>query len=260
LGQLTSFTVFFLMWSLQRRWHLPEGQKIRYLALADWAVLLIALYLSKGSEAGYSATSVVMLAVALISYFGLLWMKKRGEILGLTPLVAFFAVLIIYGTLTPLLGRLPVGDITASLGRDSTLTERTVNWAALVPVALTKPILGHGVGGFWTSDKIGKFYFPAHNGYLEVILVLGFVGLLIYSLFLLSSVRKARLQLIRDYDWGVLWICWLIMALLNNITESSLNSFSNMLMAVPLWLTVSYDRYGESSAQDASPPSELSER
>jgi O-antigen ligase len=105
---------------------------------------------------------------------------------------------------------------------------------------MSKPVLGHGVGGFWTTDKIGAFFFPAHNGYLEVLLVLGFVGLILISIFLISSARKAQNQLTREYDWGVLWICWLTMALLNNIAESSLNSFSSFLMAVPLWFTVSY--------------------
>ena len=32
------------------------------------------------------------------------------------------------------------------------------------------------------------------------------------------------------------------MALVNNIAESSLNSFGNILMAVPLWLTIIYRR------------------
>jgi len=241
-GQLTAFAAFFLIWSLQRRWRLPDSPKIRFLTLADLFILILALYLSKGSEAGYSATSLVMLAIGLICYSGLLWLRKKGTILGQNIIIAFFAILIIYGALTPLIGRLPVGDITSSLGRDSTLTERTVNWAALVPLAMTKPVLGHGVGGFWTSDKIGKFYFPAHNGYLEVVLVLGLVGLLLISIFLISLARKAQNQLTWEYDWGVLWLCWLTMALLNNITESSLNSFSNFLMAVPLWLSVSYKR------------------
>ena len=39
---------------------------------------------------------------------------------------------------------------------------------------------------------MSRYFYPAHNGYLEIILVLGFVGLLIMSLFLISSARKAR--------------------------------------------------------------------
>ncbi len=241
LGQLTSLAILFIIWTLQRRWRLPDSQKIRFLNLADFVILIIAIHLSKGAEAGYSATAIVMLAVSLICYSGLLWLKKKRKILSRNIVLAFFTFLIIYGTLTPLLGRLPIGDITSSLGRESTLTERTTIWANFVRVAMTKPVLGHGVGGFWTTERIRQG-FPAHNGYLEILLVLGFVGLLLISIFLLSSAGKAQNQLTREYDWGVLWICWLTMALLNNITESSLNTFSGFLMSVPIWLTVTHKR------------------
>lgn len=238
-GQLTSLAVFFLIWSLQRRWRLPRDQKIRYLTLADLSVLAIALYLSKGAEAGYSATSLVMLAVALICFSGLLWLKKKGKILGPGVIKSYVAFLIIYATLTPLMGRLPIGDISSSLGRNSTLTDRTKNWPGLVSVAMSKPMLGHGIGGFWTTERVHQG-FPAHNGFLEILLVLGFVGLFMISIFLIISAGRAHALMARDYDWGVLWICWLTMALLNNITESSLNPFSNFLVAVPIWLTLAH--------------------
>lgn len=241
-GQLTGFAALFLIWGLQRRWRQRHGPAVPFVTLADVILLVTALYLGKGSEAGYSATSIVMLAIGLAVFSALLFLKKRGKLVSRKAITVFFIALIVYGTMTPLLGRLPAADVSARLGRNSTLTERTHNWAALVPIALSKPLLGRGVGGFWTSFTMGRYFYPAHNGYLEIILVLGFVGLLIMSLFLISSARKARDQMTQDYDWGVLWICWLAMALVNNIAESSLNSFGNILMAVPLWLTIIYQR------------------
>jgi O-antigen ligase len=242
LGQLTCLAAFFLIWGLQKRWRARKGPNIRFLTLADMTVLATAVYLTKGSEAGYSATSIVMLAIGLITYAGLLFLKTKGKIVSRSLITVYFLVLIAYGTATPMIGRLPAGDVSARLGRDSTLTERTVNWAALVPVAMSRPLLGHGIGGFWTSDKIGKFYYPAHNGFLEIVLVLGLVGLLLFSVFLIASAHKAQNLLTENYDWAVLWICWLAMALVNNIAESSLNSFGNIMMAIPLWMTVIYKR------------------
>lgn len=242
LGQLTGLAAFFLVWNLRKRWRLPDSQKIRYLTLADSAILIIALYLSKGSDAGFSATSVIMLAVGLMLYFGFLWLKKKGVIPSRRMIMGYFAFLIFYGTLVPLIGKLPAGDITSIVGRDSTLTERTLHWAALVPAAMTKPFLGHGLGAFWTTKTMASFYWPAHNGFLEIVLVLGLVGLVLFSIFLVSSAGKAQNHLAREFDWGVLWICWLTMALLNNITESSLDSFANFLMSIPLWLVLSFSR------------------
>ena len=244
LGQLTSIAILFLIWNQQKRWRLPGGRKNRLITIADLSILGAALYLSKGSEAGFSATGYVMLAIALIGYIGLLLLKKMGTILNRNVLTLIIAFLIVFGVSTPLIGRLPGFDITSSLGRDSTLTQRTGNWALLVPVAWTKPLLGHGIGGFWTTARMDRFYYPAHNGYLEVILIQGFVGMFLMSMFLISSARQAQSQLTQEYHWGVLWICWLLMALLNSITESYLHSFTNLIMAIPLWMMLAH-RSGE---------------
>jgi O-antigen ligase len=79
----------------------------------------------------------------------------------------------------------------------------------------------------------------AHNGYLEVFLELGFAGLFFFTMFFLSSCWKAHKVLRYDFSWGSLWICNLLMCLLHNIAESSLNNFSSYLMASLLFLTVS---------------------
>ncbi len=83
-----------------------------------------------------------------------------------------------------------------------------------------------------------------HSGYLDVLLELGFVGIFLVSMFLLSSCRKAHREMSRDYDWAVLWICCLIMSVVHNITESSIQTFTSPLTAILLFLTVS------SSSQD----------
>jgi hypothetical protein len=63
------------------------------------------------------------------------------------------------------------------------------------------------------ANDIGE----AHNGYLEVVLALGFIGLTLWGIFLLSCCRKAQRMLFDDYDWGSLWICFLFMSLIHNI-------------------------------------------
>ena len=79
----------------------------------------------------------------------------------------------------------------------------------------------------------------AHNGYLEVCLGLGLVGLILTAMFLLSSTRRATALLIHDYDWSSLCICILLMAAVHNISESSFDSFQRLLMAMVLVLSVS---------------------
>jgi len=239
LGMLASIAVFFLIWSISRRWHRPDRAGFRYQTLVDMLILIAALWLLKG-PGSYSATAVVTLAAGLSCYIGLWLMKKIKIAMNPHISVVILALIIIYGTAVPFIGRLPAGDISSGLGRDSSLTGRSEIWADLVPAAMSRPILGHGFFSF-SARKISKQYANSHNGYLEVILGLGFVGLFLVSVFVLSSFRKAQRELRFEYDWAVLWICWIIMVLLNNITESTLHSFSSVTMAVLMWLTISYN-------------------
>ncbi len=247
LGQLSSFAVFFLVLGLMSKRKPGKEQLPRYRTYLDMLVLLIALLLLKGPPGGFSATSIVMLVAAILFYFGLLWMVKHQKRMIKNLFAILVALVIVYGISTALTGK-SLLDISSALGRDSTLTGRSEIWAALVPLAMQRPLIGHGFGGFWTPKILETYYFPAHNGYLEILLDLGFIGLIIIALFLISSGRKAQEAFMLEKEWGALWICWLLMTLINNITESSLNSFSGLLMGVPIWLAVTFGAWKSSRA------------
>jgi uncharacterized membrane protein len=78
-----------------------------------------------------------------------------------------------------------------------------------------------------------------------VLLDLGFVGLLLVSIFLLTSCVRAGKQLEKDFDWAVLWIGYLIMAAVHNIAESSFDTLTSQLTAVLVFLAAA-------SMQDSS--------
>src|SRR5262245_58266320 len=74
--------------------------------------------------------------------------------------------------------------VTATLGRDTTMTGRTDLWDAVLPLN-PNPLLGAGYESFWLGDRLKalwtRFWWQpnqAHNGYLEVYLNLGLLGLL----------------------------------------------------------------------------------
>ena len=100
--------------------------------------------------------------------------------------------------------------------------------------------MGGGFGVFWTARRQDLFQITgAHSGYLDVLLGIGFVGIILVSLFFLSSCRKAHRELSQDYGWGVLWICYIIMSVVHNMGESSIDSFTSYLTAIVLFFTVS---------------------
>jgi O-antigen ligase len=240
-GRLCLSAAFFFVWTLIRRWKghdIPVG---KYQTLADVSVFVLTLYLLTGppGEDQYSATALVSLGVGLLTFYVLLRKKPYGKIIGANTLMVMMALIMGLGILQPFWGGSTVTGFTSNLGRDTTLTGRTEIWASLVPDVLQQPILGSGFGSFWTSTirevhNIGE----AHNGYLDVVLSLGFVGLALWGIFLLSCCRKAHRVLFDDRDWGSLWICFLFMALIHNFTETSFGSFTTLLPAILLFLPV----------------------
>lgn len=85
-------------------------------------------------------------------------------------------------------------------GRDPTLTGRTSLWQIAWEKVLERPFLGYGYSGFWrgwagpSADvwlAIGWRPPHAHNGYLEIALQLGFVGVIIYAAVYLQALARA---------------------------------------------------------------------
>jgi exopolysaccharide production protein ExoQ len=239
LGRLCLIAAFFLIWTLVRRSHGRDVAPSKYQTYADMSILIPTLFLLSGPGGQYSATALTSLAGGLAALVGLLWMKKHKIILGANTWVVIMALIIGLGTIQPFMGGSSLKDFTPTLGRDMTLTGRTDIWAGLIPDVMRSPILGSGFGGFWIpttreAHQVGE----AHNGYLDVVLETGFVGLLFTAIFLLSSCRQAQKVMAYDFDWGSLWMCFLLMTLLHNISESSINSFTGSLTSIVLFLTI----------------------
>jgi exopolysaccharide production protein ExoQ len=238
LGRLCMVAAFFLIWSLIRRWQGNNPGVWKYQTHIEIIVLAITLWLITGG-AKTSATSLIALAMGLISYITFYFMKKAGKTIGAGLLMLVVAFMIIYGTTSVFTGQMKFGFIANVAGRDETLTGRTEIWARLLPVAMQKPIFGGGFGGFWTPATRETFRISgSHNGYLDVLIGLGFVGLVLTSIFLLSSCRRAHQVIDVDFDWGALWIGFIIMAVAHNVAESSISSFANQLSAILLFFSI----------------------
>lgn len=241
LGRLCLIAVFFLTWALVTGRRARAAAAAQPHALADASVLAIAGFIILGPGGQYSATALMSVSVGLALLWCLSWIRRRGMTLGANSLTLLILVVIAVGACQPFIGGSSVGRVSSSLGRDSTLTGRTEIWEGLTSEVSRQPLLGAGFGSFWTPAKrqmhdIGE----AHNGYLDLTLDLGFLGLLLMMAFLVSSVRRACRVGNSDYDWASLWICFLVMASVHNITESSINSFTSHLTAVLLFFSVAH--------------------
>ena len=239
LAYLCSISLFYFVWLFIMRSRGRDKIVVWYQKYIEILLIVISIYLFLGPNRSftYSATSVVVFIVGVTTCAGLLFLKKLNVIMSAKIFTIFIAAVIIYGTTLPFIGHLTIVDPTEMLGRESTLTDRDSVWAALIPFAEQKPVLGYGFGAFWTNERRNSLYFPAHNGYLDTILNNGYVGLFFLAMFLISNVRKARTSMSYDIEWGAFWFSFLLIAALRNMTESVVVYLSQSTPALLLFFS-----------------------
>jgi len=123
------------------------------------------------------------------------------------------------------------GGALESMGRNSTLTGRTDIWDALFKVHIN-PIFGTGFESFWLGERLAFLWtFPivdgiteAHNGYLEVYLNLGWVGLAFLAGLLWTGYKNVLRLLERDPEAGRLRLGYFVIAVVYNFTEAAIRS------------------------------------
>jgi exopolysaccharide production protein ExoQ len=121
--------------------------------------------------------------------------------------------------------------VLSVLGKDATLTGRTVLWAAVAQRIQDRPVLGYGYSAFWEAGTeaerlrtaVGWDTPHSHNGLLDEWLDLGLIGVLALLAAYLRALRRAWLSLRTSVDLDGMWaMTFLVMLFLGNTTESSI--------------------------------------
>ena len=147
-------------------------------------------------------------------------------------MLCFIAVVIVFGCLTILiLGNWEI--LLTAMGKDITLTGRTGLWEAVLDMVQERPWLGYGYSGFWLgTDGEGSAYvlqlvgWPAtysHNGVLDLLLDVGYIGLFVFLLsFAISwfgAIALARSTKTSNGFWPLMLLTF---TLLSNVTDSTI--------------------------------------
>lgn len=119
--------------------------------------------------------------------------------------------------------------VFALLGRDASLTGRTDIWIALVDFIEQRPVFGYGYGSFWAIDSDPGNWVretlqwdapTAHNGWLEITLALGLVGLVLLALDFLLTLGRALLASLNTWT-GLFALAFLAQFFLFSLSESA---------------------------------------
>lgn len=174
-------------------WYLKEkgmrGKFFRLVSLTAFGVLLLA---------SDSLTSILTIVAAL----GVTWVFRVVYTRLQIPLPAI-VICVIAVTLCMALVGVETGDVLGLMGRSSDITGRTQLWQAVGQTILERPLLGFGFSSFWNGASSSSVVVEhqirwapvySHNGYLEIALSLGLLGLLLVAWMSASGLKRAWRQ------------------------------------------------------------------
>ncbi|NJO98690.1 MAG: O-antigen ligase family protein [Pleurocapsa sp. CRU_1_2] len=216
-----------------------QGEKLSWIY---WGLLALgcgSMVMSQSTTA--LATFLVMLMLCII-YRIFRW---RYEVM----LSAILAVIIIgIIALIWVAGYIGADSFFSSLGKDSTLSGRTDIWQYVWDQIQLRPWLGYGLAAFWNgyegpsgyvqlAMRIAVIY--AHNGFLDIWLSIGLIGLSVFLAGFLITSRQS-LALLRKSNtpegfWPLLLLTYI---LLSNLTEGTITTMNSSFWAI--YVAVSY--------------------
>jgi len=219
LGVLCLLSGIFFFWDTVRRWPKRKRRQTKQIIVVNVAFIAMVLWLLRIAD---SATSQVCLIVGCLVIMAAhsKWGKRHPTVLRVLIPTSFCVYLILA------FGFGLSGQLASGVGRDPSLTGRTVIWQAVLSTN-TNPLIGTGYDSFWLGPRLSQVWQLAgtvnesHNGYLETYLNLGFIGLFLLGGLLISSYRTICRSLVPFSSLAALSLALWIVAMFYNVTEAA---------------------------------------
>ncbi len=219
LGAASACAMLFGLFSLYEGRLLSRS--IAWFTVVGAAVLILA---------SDSKTALALAVAAPLMAASIFW---TSQVLALRPLLttALIFMLCVTGCITlSLVMGFNTDDILLKTYGDTTFTGRTEIWAFMSSHIEKAPLLGNGFRGFWSlgaaSPKHGseiefiRTIGSGHNGYLDITLDLGLVGLGLLIISIFATLKMAVKFELRPISKSLLFLSVMIFTLGRNMMES----------------------------------------
>ncbi|MGM9506514.1 O-antigen ligase family protein [Larkinella sp. GY13] len=200
---------------------------------------LILLMMSK------STTTQIAFLVMLPAYIVLNWAYKNYQ-------KSRLVILIIVGIIVTqfLISFIIEGSETAysAIGKDDSFTGRLPLWVMLIDYINQSPMVGYGYSAFWIPKFLSKTLWvdsdwnpeQGHNGFIDITLELGLIGLTLFSVVLLKAYKRSLNFIKNTTQYHSYWyILILIFLTIVSFTESFLLKYNNVYWVMFLICSIS---------------------
>jgi exopolysaccharide production protein ExoQ len=188
LGIICLVCGIYFFWDIVVRWPDRKNTRQKRILLVNAGLMYMTVWLLMICDSATSRICLVMACLVILAAHSKA-VQRRPRILTVTIPVAFLTYALLFFGLG--LG----ADFAHAVGR-SGLSGRTAIWE-IVLSQHTNPLLGAGYESFWLGSRLRNIWQAgmgiieeAHNGYLEVYLNLGYVGLVLLLLFVVAVYRN----------------------------------------------------------------------
>jgi O-antigen ligase len=223
------------VWSILGAWKEPKmGTRIRQM-VAHGVAIAAAVWLFITADS-MTSLSCFLMASAVMIMTTQRWFRKRTILVHL--MIAGLVVLSLCALFAD-----TGGSMVSTLGRNSTLTGRTDIWKAVLSIHIN-PLLGAGFESFWLGwrlervwDMTEKGIQEAHDGYLELYLNLGWMGVILLAGLIVTGYRHALAVFRRDPHAGRLRLAFFTAGVIYSLTEAGFRMMSPIWIAFLLAIT-----------------------
>lgn len=219
LGAVAMVGGLFFFWDTVTRWATRKEGRTKRILMVNFAFIAMAVWLINVAE---SATSRVCLVIGclVIVVVRSEWAKRHpGFIKALIPVTFGLYLILAFGFNIN-------ADLASEVGRDPTLTGRADIWKLLLSMH-TNPLIGTGYESFWVGPRLKPIWQQfgqineSHNGYLEIYLNLGLIGVFILVALLIGSYQNICKSLSSRSELASLSLALWTMVLFYNMTEAA---------------------------------------
>jgi exopolysaccharide production protein ExoQ len=219
------------LWCVLSAYGDREAPRRTRILIAHGAMLAMIVWLLRTCDSATSFSCLIMGGGVMV--------LARQPVMVRKPWLVHVVVLATVGLSLFALFFDPSGGLVGNLGRDSSLTGRTAIWSAVLPL-VRHSMIGTGYESFWIGERLRQIWRvdggafngvqEAHNGYLELYLNLGWIGLVLLANLMLTGYGKVITTLRNDTKAGSLGLAFFVATVIYNCTEAGFR------MMFPLWI------------------------
>jgi exopolysaccharide production protein ExoQ len=235
-----------------------EYKQQRWLNWLMFGVTFLLLILSQGR------TSLVTLAMAM----GLLPLRQVvKQSYRMKAIVIAGTLLAGFGCMALVLSNIQF-ILVDVFGKNLEFNGRVPIWTLMLEAGSKQPWLGHGVAGFWTSDastyvlrhtwaavtEQSGVRFNAHNGYIDLFLQLGVIGLGLYLVSFVTVFSRTVYLLFKTQTIEVFWVLQMLVffsliSLADSLSVGTANGQWSLYVGFSSAIAIEYQRFRASAAQ-----------